>query len=42
MNKEELHNIVVEQQPNKCQIAYYTNNKNIYSDVWNNYKEDDD
>lgn len=39
MDKEELHNIVEEQQPNICQIVCYKDNKKIYSDVWNNYKE---
>ena len=38
MNKEELHNIVVEQQPNICQIVAMRNNKVIYNDTWNNYK----
>lgn len=41
MNKEELHRIVEEEQPNICQIVCYKDNKNIYSDVWNNYKEND-
>ncbi|MEY8677135.1 serine hydrolase [Thomasclavelia cocleata] len=41
MNKEEFHNIVIEQQPNICQIVCYKDNQNIYSDVWNNYKEND-
>ncbi len=41
MNKEELHTIVKEQQPNTCQIVCYKGNRNIYSDVWNNYKEND-
>lgn len=41
MDKEELHNIVEEQQPNICQIVCYKDNKKIYSDVWNNYKEND-
>ena len=39
MDKEELHNIVEEQQTNICQIVCYKDNKKIYSDVWNNYKE---
>ena len=38
MNKEELHNIVVEQQPNICQIVAMRKNKVIYNDTWNNYK----
>jgi len=38
MNKEELHNIVKEQQPNICQIAAIKNNEVFYSNTWNNYK----
>ncbi len=41
MNKEELHNIVKEQQPNICQIVAYKDGQKIYSDTWNDYKEDD-
>lgn len=41
MNKEELHRIVEEQRPNIWQIVCYKDNKNIYSYVWNNYKEND-
>ena len=41
MNKEELHNIVEEQQPNICQIVAIKNNKIVYSDTWNNYKTTD-
>ena len=41
MNKEELHKLIEEQQPNICQIFAYKENEKIYSDCWNNYKEDD-
>ena len=41
MNKEELHNLIEQQQPNICQIVAYKNNKKVYSDCWNNYKADD-
>ena len=41
MNKEKLHKLIEEQQPNICQIVAYKNNKKVYSDCWNNYKEDD-
>ena len=41
MNKEELHKIIEEKQPNICQIVAYKDNKKVYSDNWNNYKEDD-
>lgn len=41
MNKDEIHNIVKEQQPNICQVVAYKDNKKVYSDCWNNYKSDD-
>lgn len=41
MNKEELHYFVEKQQPNICQIVAYKDNEKVYSDCWNNYKEDD-
>ena len=41
MNKENLHKLIEEQQPNICQVAAYKGNKKVYSDCWNNYKEDD-
>ena len=41
MNKEELHNIVEEEQPNICQIVAMKNNEIVYNDTWNNYKQDD-
>ena len=41
MNKEELHKFIEEKQPNICQIVAYKDNKKVYSDCWNNYKEDD-
>lgn len=41
MNKDEIHNIIKEQQPNICQVVAYKDNKKVYSDCWNNYKSDD-
>ena len=41
MNKEELHTLIEKQQPNICQIAAVKNNALVYSDTWNNYKNDD-
>ena len=41
MNKEELHNLIEQQQPNICQIVAYKNNQKVYSDCWNDYKADD-
>lgn len=41
MNKKGLHNIVKEQQSNICQIVARKDNKIVYSDTWNNYKEAD-
>lgn len=41
MNKEALHNFIEKQQPNICQIVAYKENKKVYSDCFNNYKEDD-
>ena len=41
MNKEELHKLIEEKQPNICQIVAYKDNKKVYSDCWNNYKEED-
>ena len=41
MNKLELHNFIEENQPNICQIVAYKNNRKVYSDTWNNYKDND-
>lgn len=41
MNKEELHRLIAEQQPNICQIAAYNDGLKVYSDEWNNYKQTD-
>jgi len=41
MVKEELHNIVAEQQPNICQIVAIKNNEIIYNDTWNAYTNED-
>ncbi|MDO5556895.1 MAG: serine hydrolase [Clostridia bacterium] len=41
MNKEELHELILKQQPNICQVVGYKNGKEVYSDEWNNYKKMD-
>ena len=41
MNKEELHDLIEKQQPNICQIAAIKDGKQVYSDTWNDYKQDD-
>ena len=41
MNKEELHTLIEQSQPNICQIVAYKENKEVYSDTWNNYKDTD-
>lgn len=41
MNKEELHNLIKEKQPNICQISAFKNGIEVYSDEWNNYHKDD-
>ena len=41
MNREELHDLIKEQQPNICQIVAYRNNEKVYSDCWNDYKPGD-
>ena len=41
MYKEELHGLIEKRQVNVCQICAYKNNQKVYSDSWNNYKEDD-
>ena len=33
MNKDEIHNIVKEQQANICQVVAYKDNKKVYSDT---------
>ena len=38
MNREELFNLIKEQQPNICQVVAYKNNKKVYSECWNDYK----
>lgn len=39
--KEKLHDFIAQNQPNICQITAYKDNKEVYSDCWNNYKGDD-
>ena len=41
MNKEKLHNLIKEQQPNICQVVAYKGNEKVYSDCWNNYTAND-
>ena len=41
MNKDEIHNLVKEQQSNICQIVAIKNNKIVYSDTWNEFKSTD-
>ena len=41
MNKEKLHVIVANEQPNLCQIVAIKDNEIVYSDTWNNYKPTD-
>ena len=41
MNKEELYNLIKEKQPNICQVVAYKDNRKVYSDCWNGYREDD-
>ena len=41
MNREELHSLVAQQQPNICQIVAYRSGEKVYSDCWNDYASDD-
>lgn len=41
MNKDELHNIIFNNQSNICQIVVYKDSEMVYSDEWNDYKVDD-
>ena len=41
MDKSELHDIVSEQGKNICQIVGYKNGIKVYSDTWNNFKDED-
>ncbi len=41
MNKQELHDLITNSQPNICQIVAQKNNETVYSDTWNGYKKDD-
>lgn len=38
MNKEELHRVIGEQQPNICQVVAVKDSNIIYSDTWNDFK----
>lgn len=41
MNKAELHDFIVKNQPNICQIAAIREGKMVYSDTWNDYTKED-
>lgn len=41
MNKEELHNIITEQQANICQVVAFKNNDLVYCDTWNIFRRTD-
>jgi len=41
MNKNELHNLIVNKAPNICGICIYKKNEMIYEDYFNNYKKED-
>ncbi len=41
MTKEQLHGLIEKTQPNICQLVACKDNQKLYSDCWNNYKEDD-
>ena len=41
MNKTELHNFIVKQQPNICQIVAIRDVEEVYRDTWNDYKDED-
>ena len=41
MDKDKIHSIIAETQPNICQVAVFRNNGKIFSDEWNGYHSDD-
>lgn len=41
MDKEVLHSLVENEQPNICQIVVLKDGKEVYSDEWNHYKKSD-
>lgn len=41
MTKEKLHKYVKMQEPNICQIVALKDNEVVYSDTWNDYKNED-
>lgn len=41
MNYQQLHELVQKEENNICQIIGQKNGKKVYSDTWNNFKEDD-
>ena len=41
INKDALHQLVKEKQPNICQIVCLKDGKEVYADEWNGYKKTD-
>lgn len=41
MSRKKLHRLVEKEQPNICQMVAYKDNVKLYSDEWNDYKNDD-
>ena len=41
MDKDRIHNMIAETQPNICQVVVCRNNEEIFSDEWNGYSKDD-
>lgn len=41
MNKQQLHELIKNKQPNICQIVAIKNNEVVYKDTWNNYDDSD-
>ena len=41
MNREQLHQLIENSQPNICQIVAVRDGKIVYRDNWNGYKDDD-
>ena len=41
MDKNDLHTLIETKQPNICQVTAYKDNKKVYSDCFNDYREDD-
>ncbi len=41
MNRDELHRLIAQQQPNICQIVAIKDGEIVYQNNWNGYKNDD-